>query len=239
MIRQNSEDRRHRLENEVRKPETHASRCIPRLRSEKGVVLVVVIVLSAVALLIMTTLIYMVTTGTQISAHQKNYKTALEAGIGCGGEIFYTLINTRAHGGKIAFLTNELSDYNINMLVETPSTCSGMVSLATYTGFAARLMSSSTTWENCDRFITIDPADASTYDMKTQCGTTTRYDTYAKIVATSPGNTGGDDDLVNRGVIDTGKIAVQPMPYLYAIEVYSENSSKVGERAKLSILYQY
>jgi hypothetical protein len=51
--------------------------CGSFLRSEKGIVLVVVLVLSAVALALMTAMIYMITIGTQISGLQKRYKTAL------------------------------------------------------------------------------------------------------------------------------------------------------------------
>src|SRR5574341_2459701 len=76
------------------------------LGSERGIVLIVVIVLSAVALALMTALIYMITTGTQISGLQKNYKTALEAGVG-GGDIFYQLIATRAEtAGQASFDAN-------------------------------------------------------------------------------------------------------------------------------------
>ena len=32
---------------------------------------------------------------------------------------------------------------------------------------------------------------------------------------------------------------MMPIPFLYGIEVVSENSAKIDERAKISILYQY
>src|SRR5574341_78725 len=125
------------------------------LRSEKGVVLVIVLVLSAVALILMTTLIYMITTGTQISGLQKRYKTALEAGVG-GGDIFYELIALRAEtAGTSAFKSN-LDLFNLNTSLTTAGTCTGIASGATYTGLAAKLMTPTTSWGGCDSSLTIN-----------------------------------------------------------------------------------
>src|SRR4030067_537165 len=65
-----------------------------KIRNEKGIALVMVLVLSAIILIIMAGLIYMLITGTQISGMQKRYKTALEAGIG-GADITYQIIGAR------------------------------------------------------------------------------------------------------------------------------------------------
>jgi hypothetical protein len=212
------------------------------LRSERGVALAVVLVLSAVVLLIMTTLIYMVTTGTQVSGLQKRYKTALEAGEG-GADIFYQLISLRGESSGQTTFANQLTAAGITFSATTPGTCTGLSSgvTTTYTGLAAKLMTASTSWTNCDSALAINPAVSSSYDMKVTVGTTQRYDVYAKIVSTIPGNTGGDEGLLNKGVVsaNTGEVAVMPIPSLYAIEAVATNPSRDDERAKLSILYQY
>jgi len=205
-------------------------------KSEKGVVLVVVLVLSAVVLAIMTALIYMITTGTQVSGLQKRHKTAIEAGAG-GADIFYQLIALRGEtSGQQAFASN-LNTFGLNFTNPTPGTCSA----ATYTGLAAKLLVPSTSWVGCNKDLTIDTADPLTYDMKIQVGTTIKYNIYAKIVATSSGNTGGDTGLMTKGVVsaNSGEVAVSPIPFLYAIESVSENYTNKTERAKFSILYQY
>lgn len=220
------------------------SSCIRCQSSEKGVVLVVVLVLSAVALAIMTALIYMITAGTQISGLQKRYKTALEAGVG-GGDVFYQLIALRAETAATNVFTDNLNANNLNSSITTPASCSGLASGATYSGLAAKLLTPSNSWSGCgDTSSLIDPAVPSTYDMKLDLGTTTKYTVYAKIVATTAGNSGGDseggDALMNRGVVaGNAQVAVTPVPYLYAIEVEAENSANRTERANLSILYQY
>ncbi len=207
-------------------------------RSEKGSVLVIVLVLSAVALAFMTALLYMITSGTRVSGLQKRYKTALDAGEG-GGNVFYSLLATRADPTALASLNATLTAAGLNYSSTTPWTCIGADSQP---GLAAKLMTPSTSWNAaCDTSLNIDPGNPDTYDMKIELGTNAKYDVYAKIVATTDGNTGGESGLLNKGVVsaNTGEVAVSPMPFLYAIEVLSQNTSKVDERAKLSILYQY
>jgi len=208
------------------------------LSSEKGVVLIVVIVLSAVVFVIMTTLIYMITTGTQVSGLQKRYKTALEAGAG-GSDIFYQFIALRG-SGETDFINN-LTTFNINLSSPPNTTCTGVISGATYTGFTAKLMTPSPNWVNCDRALNIDTEAPSTYDVRVQLGTTTRYNVYAKIVATVSGNTGGESTLLTKGVVsaNSGEVTVSPVSSLYAIEAVAENNARRDERAKFSILYQY
>jgi hypothetical protein len=212
---------------------------MPRGRkSEKGVVLVVVLVLSAVVLAVMTALIYMITSGTQISGFQKRYKTSLEAAKG-GSELFYQVVGSRGD-------TSALS--NVSPSILGASTCTGtdVYTGATYTGFQAKLRTPSSTWSSgCNSSLTINLTDSTPYDMKLVIGTAPQYNYYAKIVGTIEGNSAslGSSKLYNGSVITgsggVGAIPVVSKPYLYAIEVDSENSSNPAERAKLSILYQY
>jgi hypothetical protein len=212
------------------------------MNSERGVILVVVLILAAVSLMIMTTLIYMITTGTRISGLQKRYKTALEAGLG-GADIFYQVIALRGQKADVSSFTATLNTFGLNSAVNDPAACSGTNSGTSYTGIATKMMTSDITWDvaGCNKSLTIDPGDPTTYDMKAELGTTTKYNVYAKIVATSDGNSGGDTGLLNKGVVsaNTGEVTVQSIPYLYTMEVVSENTANPDERAKLSILYQY
>jgi hypothetical protein len=182
----------------------------------------------------------MITTGTQASGLQKRYKTALEAGVG-GGDVFYQLIALRGQEANTNAFTANLNSFSLNSAVTTAADCTGVLSGATYTGWAAKLITPSTSWVNCDSSIHIDPNTASSYDMKIELGTAKKYSVYAKIVATTQGNTGGDGSILNKGVVssNTGEVAVMPISYIYAIEAVSQNSARSDERAKLSIVYQY
>jgi hypothetical protein len=211
-------------------------------RSEKGAVLVVVLVLSAVALMIMTALIYMITTGTRVSGLQKRYKTALEAGHGAA-DIFYQVIALRGQTADLNSFKDNLNAFGLNAVINDPPACTGTIGGTTYPGIAAKMMTSDTTWNvtGCNKSLNIDPGDPTTYDMKAELGTITKYNVYAKIVATSDGNSGADTGLLSKGVVssNTGEVTVQSIPYLYSMEVVSENTANPDERAKLSILYQY
>jgi hypothetical protein len=212
------------------------------LSSEKGVVLVIVIVLSAVALVFMTALIYMITSGTRVSGLQKRYKTALDAGVG-GGNAFYQLIETRAEESALLSLATNLNAAGLVYSRTTPTACTGSVEGALKQGLAAKLLTNSSSWNTttCDDSLNIDPAVSSTYDMKVELGTDIKYNVFVKIVETTVGNTGGDPDLSNIEVDDSNKGIVDSatIPYFYAVEVVSENSARIDERAKLSILYEY
>jgi hypothetical protein len=193
------------------------------LLNEKGIALVMVLVLSTIALLIMAGLIYMLTIGTQVSGLQKRYKTAHESGMG-GADVMYQLIAAR--GNPNIPLTNFLI---------TASNVGGVDCLT------PKLNQPTSSWPvACSNSMTIDPNTQSTYDMQFDLGAGPTYRVFAKIVNTVEGNSGGDEGLLRYGVVSsTGDITVMSMPYLYTIEIDAENQGNPSERAKLSILYQY
>ncbi len=215
-----------------------------KLLNEKGLALVMVLVLSAIVLVIMAGLIYMLTTGTQLSGMQKRYETALEAGIG-GADITYQLIGFRGEASGTATLLNDLSA--LTPVITTPSSC---VTLSTdpactvignYSGLATKLNLPTSCWAGCDSSLTINTATTSTYDITVNLGVNPTYSYYGKIVDTVLGNSGGEEGLIKSGVIasNTGEVPLVSKPYLYTIEVDAERQSSPSERAKLSILYQY
>ena len=208
-----------------------------RLKNEKGIALVMVIVLSAISLALMAALVYMIMSQTEISGVQKRYKTAQEAGLG-GTAVAYQLIAVRG-----AALTGLPALWQYTTV--TPSNCTGTSSGTPYTGIFAKIMTPSTSWTNCSTSLTIDPdialTDPTSYDMRFDLGIGTTYRVYAKIVDTVEGNSGGDEGLLKSGVVaaNSGEVTVQSKPYLYTIEMVAQSATNPQERAKLSILYQY
>lgn len=215
------------------------------LLNEKGIALVMVLILAAISLSIMTALIYMLVGGTKTSGIQKRYKTALEAGIG-GSEVTYQLVSLRGQATDQASFVASLNTLGLGAIIRTPNTCTrnGLAACSTYavyTGLAAKLNLPTSCWTGCDSSITITPGTNTTYDMQFDLGTTTTYRVYAKIVDTVEGNSGGDEGLIKGGVVssNSGEVTVQSVPYLYTIEIDAENPNNVDERAKVSVLYQY
>ena len=212
---------------------------VRRCNSEKGVVLVVVLILSAVSLLVITALMYMIITGTQMSGLYKRYRTAVEAARG-GADIFQMAIDTQGTTDKINTLVNEVNTYTSDFALSGLSACSASYNGKTYIGLDAKLMAPSTSWVNCDKSLAIDPANSSTYDMKVVVGTITKFNVYAKIIAMSTGNTGAPDEWWTKGVV-TAYAEQKPavVTALYSVEVMAVNNANTDERAKLSALYQY
>ncbi|MEJ2684536.1 MAG: hypothetical protein P8Z71_09095 [Candidatus Sulfobium sp.] len=198
-----------------------------RLTSERGIALVLVLILSAMALAMMAALVYMLTIGTQASGTQKRYSNALEAGR-AGSDMSFDMIAARGN----------LTLQGIAMTMPTNvDTATGTPCLT------EKLNNDTSTWNNCDSTVAINLNDATTYDWSFQLGDAgggQQFTVYAKIVDTVAGNTGGDAGLSKNGVVSsTGEVPVVARPYLYTMAVDAEGTGIRPERARYSILYQY
>ncbi len=195
------------------------------VKNEKGIALVTVLVMSAIALAVMAQLIYFVTQGTRISGMEKRYKTALEAGMG-SADVTYELMGARGDPGIPLD----------NFLITAPAAC-----------LTAKLntLTSAANWAGCNDYnkatsLTINPDDPDSYDMTFSLGIDPlRYNVYSKIADTVEGNSAADSGLIITGVLNPGEIEVMSVAYLYTVEINAQNSTNAAERAKLSILYQY
>ena len=211
-------------------------------RTERGIALVIVLILSAIGLGLMTTLIYLITTGTQVSGIQKRYKTALEASMG-GKDIVLQVLSMKDRN------MSEISTYLTSLTGMAashtdPAGCTG----GGFTGFQAKLRASThvngaLNWSaGCDNTIAIDPSVSSTYDMKFELGVDPRYTVYAKIVDTVAGSEVGEATKLKTGGVVASQgdvIQVAGVPNLYTVEVLTENSANPMEKARLQVLYQY
>lgn len=221
-------------------------------RSESGVVLVIVLVLAAVSLTLITALLYLITVGTQTSGVQKRYRTALEACV-AGSDIVKQTIEIRGDNAAITSFLNGLTGLNAAQnasLAACTGTAYSSGTGTTVTGAAAKIMTSTPTWapSTCGSASSTSlKAGPNDYDFTFQLGTNPRFNVYAKIVDAREGNTSSTTNtgrghiLVKNPVVGGGggEISSQSFPYLYTYEVDCENASNSGERAKLSVLYQF
>ena len=186
-----------------------------RSGDESGIALVVVMLLAAVAVAMSAAMMYMLARAGYLSGMQKQYKTALEAGVG-GTEVAFQVI---ASGGTLS--------------------APGIALAYDPTGMGTKLRNRTADWgPGLDSSMTIDPAVNTSYDMTFDLG---NYRVYSKIVDTVPGNSASNLGLLNKGVASagTGEIVVMSTPYLYTIEVLAQRRTNPSERAKLSVLYEY
>lgn len=207
------------------------------LRSEKGLALITVLVLSLITLGIISTLVYMVIQGTKFSGSYKRYGTAREAAVG-GSELASDLIENR---GELV----------IPGLVSLPNDCDcgdpdnpgdNRDSLGVRTCLCDKLCDATADWPVlCS--ITLDPTDTPDLQFSVT-GITTTYQVSAKIVDTIRGNSDlSGERLGGTGVVSStsGIIPAPPMPYLHRVEINSEdqNPARVNERSRLSALYAF
>jgi hypothetical protein len=204
------------------------------LSTEKGIALVMVLILAAISLAIMAALIYMITVSTQVSGIQKRYRTALEAGKGGASVAFQTI----GAGGDPNL---GLANFSIPSMNVGGTDC-----------FTAKLNSATADWPKdgsgndiCSTSFNIDPTQPSSYDWSFQLGSTAAYDVYAKIVDTVNGNSSRTVDagamLQKAGVVNanSGEVPVKSYPYIYTIEIQAVNSGNTTEKADYSVLYEY
>lgn len=197
-------------------------------KDQDGVALLMTLMIAAVTLAVMASLLNMMVMGARISGLNKRFTSALEAGKG-GQAVVREYIGTRGLPDS-AFMNA------INWSTSISTTCLG-----------DKLNFATEDWDDtCDASTVIDAADGATYDFKFELGS---YTIYSKIVNTIEGNTGPSENsasFVTQGVVTagggggSGTYDVVQVPYLYTIELNSRRGATAdGEKAKLSILYQY
>ena len=185
-----------------------------RVRNEKGVVLIFVLLLALVGIITTAGLMHMLARSGFVSGHQMRYSTALEAG----------------RGGVEATL-QVVADRGLDTM--------GLTNLVLGADLGTKLINPTGSWGvGVDSASAINPVVITSYDIRFDLGD---YRIYSKIVDTVDGNSGADTGLLKAGVVNagSGEVTVMNVPYLYTIEELTETTGKASERAKLSVLYQY
>lgn len=196
------------------------------LGNERGVALVMALVLGLVGMLMITALFYMVGTGTWTSGSKKRYQTALESShggmnffakeiiqLGVGGE------NLSAMGNYGGVLTQQINDANFILKLTTIGNTTHIFGDAAYPA------------DNPDATLTL----AFTAPTPNMTVTNT-------ILSTAIGNSSlSRKQLIIGGVTETasGQSTGQHIPYLFQTETRSQSAVNSRERARLSSIYAY
>jgi len=185
--------------------------CHGRSASQRGAALLLVLILSAIALVIMTTVLYIVTMGTKLSGSEKRYRTAHEAAL-----------------GAVEILSNAIQNQGtVNY---------GGVNIVWNGSFTGKMGSSDLSGYDSSRII--NPNDASTYDVYVELGNPA-YRVYAKMVSKRPGNTqkGYKDVTLKAGVVNPAPIGMQQIiPAYYTFFILSQKATDPNERVKMDLV---
>jgi hypothetical protein len=214
------------------------------LKNERGIALVLVLILALISLAMVSSLLYMATMGTRASGAEKFYRTADDAAFG-GTRIAVDMIvnnfDNAVAGGALSapFAATLGSVLNVNQPCLRQK-----FSLSPGAGFA--------NWAACNaNERNLDAAD--TPDMTFQLsGVTTDgmpnpFNVVAKVVDTIEGNTSGvassssTSGLSTGGVGGGGAAIVTPQrqSWMYRIEVEAEDSVNQQERSRYSVLFAH
>ena len=214
----------------------------PLIRSEKGLALVTVLVLSLICLSVISALLYMVIQGTRFSGFYKRYETAREAALG-GAELGADMVLDR---GALSVPGLAINTTTGSFTVcdcgdpDDPNDNLDNAGAGARTCLCDKLCDATADWPGCS--MTLAPTDTPDLEFEL-AGLNSSYLVSVKIVDTIRGNSDlSGEDLGGTGVVSStsGLITAPPMPYLYRVEINSEAYfGELEERARFSALYAF
>lgn len=209
------------------------------LHNEKGIALVMVLIFAMIGLSIVSAMLFMLTQGTVMSGANKMFRSADEAGLG-GVNVVVDMVKNRG------ISTTPLVTINLDDCLRDKLTIS-------------RGTGAPSGWVNCNQPVlsAADSAKRHSFDIEPAGdivdltlplpgppGTT--FTVQAKIVDTVRGNS-DVSGLVTSGSLggagtvasNSGQVTPPPIPYLYRIEVQTQNVANPSESSRYSALYAY
>lgn len=222
------------------------------IRNEKGIALVMVLLLSLIGLAMVSALIFMVTQGTSLSGAMRFYRTADEAAVGVAdftGEYIFNrgampVLNPVFASGCSC---GDPAIYTDNIDLDTV----GLVRSC-----RCDKLCNPTSQYNAGGSVLCDDEDATTPGLQISVDpllnpdgpprTLGNYSVTYKIVDTVEGNTdpgilAASGTLIVSGVIAASGSVYNPphFPFLYRVEVMAQSADplRVRERARVSMLY--
>jgi hypothetical protein len=199
----NAEIKKIKCGNDIKnKARTYLPHLSGALKSERGIALVLIIILSAILLVVMAGMLYMISSGTQVSGMQKRYRTAMEAAVGGSHVAYKALSEIVDFGSSWSTFNSDLSTITpqsgpaSGKLITTQSSCTGTSRYSkTFSGVLAKIYTPSSSWSsgcyqdtNTIDTVTITPSNAYSYDLQVDLGTGLTYRVYMRIVDTFEGN---------------------------------------------------
>ncbi len=204
------------------------------LGNEKGIALVLVMLLSLIGLMIVSSLLFMVTIGTKASGYHGFFRSADDAGLG-GAQLSTEFVKNRG------------------FLPGTGWSFAGVSPTSALACLQQKLAMSRGSWTNTNWNLCTDPRELSLDDMTTPDleftvpgppGTSFKVD--AKIVDTVQGNSDVSGLLIggtlSSGGVDnsnSGTVSPPQHPYLYRMEVEASDAQNTGTKSRYSVLYGF
>lgn len=197
------------------------------IRDEKGIALVMVLIFSMIGLAIVSAMLFMLTQGTRMSGAFKVFKSADEAGLGATVDLT-DMIRNRGVAPALATLTTDAAV--LACLQQKLTTAS-----STWTAACTAHMRSLDPTDNWDMTVDLPGPSGITFKSYTKIVDTVVGNSETSALVTSGGQLGG------QGVVSatSGQVSPPSIPYLYRMEVQTQNPANVNEKSRYSVLYAY
>jgi hypothetical protein len=212
------------------------------VKNEKGIALMMALILAFIGLAIISALVYLITQGTIVSGFKKRYQTALEASHSgtdlMTKQVIPDLIGSGNISADINTMQASLAEITLNFPV-APNCLQDKLLRPTFINNYGTF-----NWPNCGAANTsLDPTTAPDLTF-TLLGVAPQpnFNVAAKIVDTVEGNSDRSGlELEGLGVAESGSGMITPKhtPYMYRIELQAQRAGTPDERANLSVLYAY
>ncbi len=185
--------------------------------------------LTLISLAIISALLYMIGQGIQMSASEKQYRTALQATYG-GAEItmmdITPMIFQGYSGAQLSAIFTNVDD----LVFPSGTSC-----------FSQKLTLPTSLWSgSCDQALNPKSSPDISFSLRGISNSNVPYKVYAKYVDSSIGNTDMSGlQLEGSGVADNSSVITpQHFPNVYRLEVRAERAAN-AEQANVSVLYAY
>ncbi|MBJ6727445.1 pilus assembly PilX N-terminal domain-containing protein [Geomesophilobacter sediminis] len=208
------------------------------LDNQKGAALITALMLTTLALVISTALIYSVLMGTHVSATQKRYRSVLAAtqgGVEALGQEILPQLMLKTDAATLIATDLQSRFSNIGLQIGAVSVDCLTAKMNLPTGQWSSCSQANQTpyaWDHPDLVFTLKGTDANS-----------GFTISTKIVDTVPGNSDRYAiDLLDQGSSVAGnEEGVHPVhiPALFSISVFGQRQDQTREKARLSVLYSY
>lgn len=200
------------------------------LRNERGMALVMALVLGVVGMLMLASVLYMVKTGTDTGSSQRYSEQASTSAHGVMTLVTREIIQNALAGAPLSGMGATYNQANMTLALGAGSTNATFTSKLTTSGWIGNGIGYPGT--DPDAIITL-----------TFPGVSPDIVVNATLRATSRGNSGTSTNvLVGGGVVSSGGgsvITPEHVPYMYHVDIQAQSATSSGENARLSGIYAY
>jgi len=207
------------------------------MNGDRGIALVLALVVVSVAAGIFAAVMYFSLTGTEMSGLQRKYQSSKEASLGAIDIMTKDVLPRVISGTTLSSAVSGMVLPSVLPAIQAAA--------AKDTCFATKLTTATSGWPGgtCDSGPDATVNSDIVFNLKSSASSTRPFVVSVKIVDTVAGNSDKSGIVLElaSGVVDDASsiIKIQHFPYLYTIATDARPQNSTTERANIEVLYAY